>query len=177
MNQISTWLDRHNVGLTTLLVTAALLIGAALVVLLLNRLLNAWLSEVEPRLGWRYGSARLLARVITGMLWIITALLLLDIWGIGVGGVWTLLVSAATVVGVGFLATWTMISNITASVFLAVWRPFRLGDSVEILPENLKGRAIDRNLMFTTLREESGTVLQIPNNLFFQKIFRVASGG
>ena len=111
------------------------------------------------------------------MLWIITALLLLDIWGIGVGGVWTLLVSAATVVGVGFLATWTMISNITASVFLAVWRPFRLGDSVEILPENLKGRAIDRNLMFTTLREESGTVLQIPNNLFFQKIFRVASGG
>ena len=31
----------------------------------------------------------------------------------------------------------------------------------------------DRNLMFTTLREESGNVLWIPNNLFFQKIFRV----
>jgi hypothetical protein len=28
--------------------------------------------------------------------------------------------------------------------------------------------------MFTTQREESGTVLQIPNNLFFQKMFRVS---
>jgi small-conductance mechanosensitive channel len=43
-----------------------------------------------------------------------------------------------------------------------------------MLPENLKGRVMDRNLMFTTLSEESGSVLQIPNNLFFQKIFRVS---
>jgi len=28
--------------------------------------------------------------------------------------------------------------------------------------------------MFTILREESGIVLQIPNNLFFQKMFRVS---
>jgi len=28
--------------------------------------------------------------------------------------------------------------------------------------------------MFTVLREESGSVLQIPNNLFFQKMFRVS---
>jgi len=29
--------------------------------------------------------------------------------------------------------------------------------------------------MFTTLSEESGSVLQIPNSLFFQKMFRVGS--
>jgi small-conductance mechanosensitive channel len=46
-----------------------------------------------------------------------------------------------------------------------------------MLPENLKGRAVDRNLMFTALREEGGTILQIPNNLFFQKMFRVGGGG
>ena len=74
----------------------------------------------------------------------------------------------------GFLATWAMVSNVTASLFLTIWHPFRLGDTVELLPENLKGRAIDRNLMFTVLREESGSVLQVPNNLFFQKIFRVS---
>ena len=59
---------------------------------------------------------------------------------------------------------------------LAIWRPFRLGDNVELLPENLKGRAIDRNLMFTVLREDSGALLQVPNNLFFQKMFRVHGG-
>jgi hypothetical protein len=30
--------------------------------------------------------------------------------------------------------------------------------------------------MFTALRESGGAVLQVPNNLFFQKIFRVADG-
>ena len=47
-------------------------------------------------------------------------------------------------------------------------------DTVELLPENLKGRAVDRNLMFTVLAEDDGSFLQVPNNLFFQKIFRVA---
>jgi small-conductance mechanosensitive channel len=95
-------------------------------------------------------------------------------WGIGLGGVWAVVVSAITLIGVGFIATWAMISNFTASFFLVLWRPFHVGQAVEMLPENLKGRVIDRNLMFTTLSEESGSVLQIPNNLFFQKIFRVS---
>jgi small-conductance mechanosensitive channel len=68
-----------------------------------------------------------------------------------------------------------MISNFTASFFLVLWRPFQVGQTVEIFPENLKGRVVYRNLMFTTLSEESGSMLQIPNNLFFQKVFRVSS--
>ena len=27
--------------------------------------------------------------------------------------------------------------------------------------------------MFTTLREDGGNIIEIPNNLFFQKIFRI----
>ena len=98
----------------------------------------------------------------------------LDVWGVGLGGVWVILVGIITIIGVGFIATWAMISNFTVSFFLVLWRPFHVGQIVEMLPENLKGRVIGRSLMFTTLSEESGSVLQIPNNLFFQKIFRVS---
>jgi hypothetical protein len=31
--------------------------------------------------------------------------------------------------------------------------------------------------MFTVLREEGGSALHIPNNLFFQRIFRVSDTG
>ena len=99
--------------------------------------------------------------------------LILQLWGLSVSGLWALLASVAALIGVGFLAVWTIISNMTASFFITIWHPFRLGESVELLPENLSGRVIDRNLMFTVLREKSGTTLQIPNNLFFQKVFRV----
>jgi small-conductance mechanosensitive channel len=33
---------------------------------------------------------------------------------------------------------------------------------------------IDINLMFIVVRENGGAVIQIPNNLFFQKMFRVS---
>jgi small-conductance mechanosensitive channel len=114
---------------------------------------------------------------VLGAFWVVVATLVLEIWGVSVGGLWTVLVSAATVIGVGFLATWTMVSNMTASFFIAFWRPFRLGDDIEIVPENLKGRVIDSNLMFVVVREAGGAVIQIPNNLFFQRMFKVSSTG
>ena len=101
------------------------------------------------------------------------ALIILGLWGLDVSGIWALLISAAAIIGVGFLAVWTIVSNITASLFLSVWRPFKLGQTVEVLPENLKGRVIDRNLMFTVLRDGEDRVLQVPNNFFFQKMFWV----
>src|SRR6266550_2386113 len=128
--------------------------------------------------GWlEHSNVGTLTVVATGGLWVLAALLVLNLWGVSVGGLWTLLASAIAVIGVGFLAVWTIVSNVTASFFITVWRPFKLGQTVELLPENLKGRVIDRNMMFTVLREEGGSILQIPNNLFFQKVFRVTDGG
>jgi small-conductance mechanosensitive channel len=173
MADIAAWLDQYHVSLASILMTIALLVGASVVIVLLKGLLRGWLGRVEPRLRLRYETVLTITRAVSGALWVIVGMLVLEIWGISLGGFWTLLVSAATIIGVGFLATWTMVSNITASLFLAIWRPFRLGDSIEVLPENLKGRVIDSNLMFVVVREDSGALIQIPNNLFFQKMFRV----
>ncbi|WP_084810570.1 mechanosensitive ion channel family protein [Bradyrhizobium sp. NAS80.1] len=174
MTQVAEWLDHHNINVVTVVGTVAILIVAAIVILVLERLLRRWLSYLQSHLHLTDETNLTISRIVVAGLWILTAFAVLNIWGVGLGGVWTVLVSAITVIGVGFLATWAMISNFTASFFLALWRPFHFGQTVEILPENLKGQVTDRNLMFTTLREESGTVLQIPNNLFFQKIFRVS---
>jgi small-conductance mechanosensitive channel len=174
MNDFADWLDRHHISVVAVLATIAVVIGAFVLSHLLKRPLRESLRQVAPRLRLPYETVLTATRLLVGALWVIAAMLVLEIWGVSVGGLWTVLVSAATIVGVGFLATWTMISNITASFFIAVWRPFRLGDTIEILPENLSGRVIDTNLMFIVVRETSGAVIQIPNNLFFQKMFRVS---
>ena len=174
MNDFVGWLDRHNVNVVAVVATIAVLIGAFVISHLLKRPLRESLRQLAPRLRLPYETVLTMTRLLIGALWVVAAMLVLEIWGVSVGGLWTVLVSAATIVGVGFLATWTMISNITASFFIAFWRPFRLGDTVEMLPENLSGRVIDINLMFIVVRENSGAVIQIPNNLFFQKMFRVS---
>ncbi|HMA71736.1 MAG TPA: mechanosensitive ion channel domain-containing protein [Xanthobacteraceae bacterium] len=174
MNDVAAWFDRHNISLMAVLATIGLIIGAFALSYLLKRPLQNWLRRVASRLRLPYETVLTTTRVLIGLLWVVVATLVLEIWGISVGGLWTLVVSAATIVGVGFLATWTMVSNITASFFIAFWRPFHLGDNIEMLPENLKGRVIDSNLMFVVVREDAGAVIQIPNNLFFQKMFRVS---
>jgi small-conductance mechanosensitive channel len=176
MDQIVHWLNQSGISIVTVLATIVLLAGASIIIVLINRLLRRLIKRAEPRLQLPRDTLIIANRVATGSLWFITALLVLSLWGVSVGGLWTLLVSAAAVVGVGFLAVWTMISNVTAGLFITLWRPFHLGQTVELLPENLKGRVIDRNMMFTSLREEGGSAVRIPNNLFFQKMFRVSDG-
>jgi small-conductance mechanosensitive channel len=173
MDNVAAWFDRHSVPAVSVLLTIIIAAGASVLILFVQRLLKSWLKRLEVRLRLRYETVLTITRVVSGVLWLIVLMLVLEIWGIGVGGFWTVLVSLATVIGVGFLATWAMVSNMTASMFIAIWRPFRLGDTVELIPENIKGRVIDITLMFVVLREESGAVVQIPNNLFFQKMFRV----
>ena len=173
MNDLAVWLDRHNINVMAVLATVGLVVGAFALSYLLKRPLQDSLRQLASRVRLPYETVLTTTRLLIGTLWIVVAMLVLEIWGISVGGLWTLLVSAATIVGVGFLATWTMVSNITASFFIALWRPFHLGDDIEIVPENLRGRVIDSNLMFVVVRENGGAVIQIPNNLFFQKMFRV----
>jgi small-conductance mechanosensitive channel len=173
MDGVLAWLNHYNIRFETVLTTLGLLIAASIVILILNRLTWRLLRGVEQRAGVSYEALLTITRLIASIFWIVAILLILNLWGVSVSGLWTLLVSAAAVIGVGFLAVWTIISNITASFFITIWRPFHLGHTIELLPENLKGRVVDRNMMFTIVREEGGALLQIPNNLFFQKMFRV----
>jgi small-conductance mechanosensitive channel len=174
MTQIIEWLNQHNISVINTIGTVAILFLASIIILISSRFLNRWLINIQGRPNLTDETNFIINRVIIALFWMLTVFIVLDIWGVGLGGVWAVVFSAITLIGVGFIATWAMISNFTASFFLVLWRPFHFGQTVEMLPENPKGRVIDRNLMFTTLSEDSGSVIQIPNNLFFQKIFRVS---
>ena len=167
------WLNQHNINVVLVIGTIAILIVASFIILVLSGLLRQWLTYLQGRLHLSHEATLIVNRVFVAVLWVLTASIILNTWGVALSGIWAFLVSAITIIGVGFLATWAMISNFTANFFLIVWRPFQFGQTVEILPENIKGRVTDRNLMFTILREESGSERVILNNFFFQKMFRV----
>jgi small-conductance mechanosensitive channel len=166
--------DQYGIRIELVLGSVAILVVCGALIVVIERSVRRLLHRVGPRI--HLGPAGVLAagRLVRLLAWTVVALVVLEYWGIGVGGAWTLLGSAAAVIGVGFLAVWTMISNITASLLISLWRPFHLDETVELLPEKLGGKVVERNLMFTVLREGEGSVVLVPNNLFFQKIFRVS---
>ncbi len=174
MTNLREWLGHFGIDFSAVLGTAAIVLAGSVVILFVTRFLHGFMRRLESHVRIPTETALLIIRVAGTALWVLLGALVINFWGISISGFWAFVASAATVVGVGFLATWTMISNATANLFIIIWRPFRLGETVELLPENVKGRVIDRSLMFTALREERGAILQVPNNLFFQKMFRVS---
>lgn len=108
--------------------------------------------------------------------------LLIVLQQIGVfGQAWAVLTAVLAAIAVGFVASWSVLSNATCALLLLVYRPFRVGDEVELLEPDgrvgVSGRVIDLNLLFTTLLDGGDAVVRIPNNLFVQKYSRVRREG
>ena len=164
------WLSNWQQFVPSLLI---FVLGAVLLTLL-QRILGRALARASRHTPLKAESAMVIQRLIGSALWLLLILITLRHLGVNVDGLWTLLLSVLAVVGVGLLAVWAMVSNITANFFILIWKPYELGERVELIPDGIKGRAVDRSLMFTILREDDGSTLMVPNNLFFQRIVRRA---
>lgn len=94
------------------------------------------------------------------------------------GSLWAMLGTVAALVAVGFVAVWSVLSNLSCTVLILFFRPFEVGDELEFTdPANLRGRVINLNFAYTTLKDDEGRLIQIPNNLFFQRIIKRRVGG
>jgi small-conductance mechanosensitive channel len=84
----------------------------------------------------------------------------------------TILTATVAMVAIGFIAVWSMVSNVTATLLLVTVRPFNIGDSVQFAGEEVKGKVVDVNLFYTTIDTDGEECYQIPNNMFFQKVLK-----
>ena len=148
---------------------AALAAAAILTTVLLSRpgrSRSATSLVVRRRLGLPKGVARWL---VIGGLAVATLLAL----GIDLQGLWSTVVAALSLVAIGFVAMWSILSHMLASILIVIFRPFEVGDRVEIVGDDpVLGEVTDLNPVYTTLRAEDGGTLQVPNNLFFQKALK-----
>lgn len=107
--------------------------------------------------------------------------------GINVSSIIAGLLTVAGMIAIGFIAVWSVMSNIFCAGFLILFNLFEIEDEIEVMEpvggSGLKGKVVDFNLMFTTLEEkfdqaeDTNTILtQIPNNIFFQKSMRRRKG-
>lgn len=88
-----------------------------------------------------------------------------------------LIVGGFALVAIGVVAVWSILSHMTATALLILFRPFSIHDWINFPGEEVGGRVIDLNLFYTLLNnDEAGEHFIVPNNLFFQKTFRHIPG-
>ncbi|MBE0622417.1 MAG: mechanosensitive ion channel family protein [Burkholderiales bacterium] len=155
------------------------------VALLLSRMLRRLIVRLHESEHLAPIMARRLQTFRRWTILVVTILILMQAFGV-FGNAWALISTGLAAMALGFVAAWSMLSNATAALLLLTFRPFRLGDTVELVEPagtGVGGRVVDINLMYTILSvppaekepTEAPQLLHIPNNLFFQKIVRTRS--
>lgn len=132
-------------GVAVVIVVALLLSQA------LKRLINVLrdLKHVSPQIALRLHAVR------RWSITLFTILVVLETLGI-FRGAWALISTALAALALGFVAAWSVLSNATAAMLILIFRPFRVGDEVDMLdPSNgfpVGGIVLDMNLLYTTLQ-------------------------
>lgn len=92
------------------------------------------------------------------------------VWEISFQGLSLYIASIFTVVGVALFANWSILSNMTASVILFFFFPYRIGQQIKIVDgdNSVEGEIIDITLFYVIIKSEK-TICSYPNNLLIQK--------
>ncbi len=167
--------------LSVTLLRAAVILAVALAVHLLGR---RALERVD-RAGRLSSNTRFIATaVLKWGLVVIASVAVMQQFGISVHALWTALSAVFVLVAVGFVALWSVLSNMLCAVFLVLFAPFRIGDRIEIIEvvlndgtkQGLRGTVTGIDLIYTTLQDDDDSTVRIPNNMLFQRAIRTTSG-
>ncbi len=129
----------------------------------------------------------ILSNIVKWFIAIVVILLALGFFGVSVNTLWAALSGVLALVALGFVAVWSVLSNVLCSVLLIIFPPFRIGDEIEIQEPtanfSVKGKVVSINMLMTSL-DVSGessdgsadNIMRVPNNIFFQKYVRCIPG-
>jgi MscS family membrane protein len=99
------------------------------------------------------------------------------VWDVNFKGLSIYIASGFTVVGAALFANWSILSNITASIILFFYAPFKIGASIEIIDKEhpVKGKVIDITWFSIQILMEDGYMVSYPTNLAIQKPIKLLS--
>lgn len=132
------------------------------------------IDKVAAKLEYQRPRVKLFKKVLHFIVVLICALLLMLIWGVNQSRLLFFMSSFLTVLGVAFVAQWSILSNITATIILFFNHPVRIGDKIAIAEKDavVEGRVSDIGIFFINIKTEDGELITIPSNLFIQKAIK-----
>lgn len=104
------------------------------------------------------------------ILYVVFIILITVIWGVKLKEFTVFISSVLAVLGVGFFAQWSILSNLTASVILFFSHPVRIGNRIRIIEKdyNWTGTVTDITGFFLFMTTDDDENITIPNSIVLQ---------
>ncbi|MBE4203709.1 mechanosensitive ion channel domain-containing protein [Vibrio parahaemolyticus] len=138
---------------------------------ILKRIVNRAILNLATSKGVKKARLSFIQRCFNVALLFLTASVFAIITGIGYGDVSLFLSSIFAVLGVAFIAQWSILSNITASFLIFFVFPYRVGDRIKVVDkdEDICGEIQEIRMFHVLIKHDNGNLITYPNNLMLQK--------
>jgi small-conductance mechanosensitive channel len=114
---------------------------------------------------------KLTIRIVNLLLSIVAIVFISAIWGVKQSQMAVFISSVMAVLGIAFVAQWSLLSNITAGLILFFNHPLKIGDHIKIIEKDfiIEGIINDITFFFVHIKTENKEKISIANNIFLQK--------
>ena len=105
------------------------------------------------------------------LVYIFAGVIIAAIWGVEFKQLIIFMSSIIAILGVGFIAQWSILSNLTASVILFFNHPMRIGDRIRVFEKdyNFVGEVKDITGFFVFMRTDNGENITLPTSFVLQR--------
>lgn len=143
-----------------------------LIILLAVKLFsNKAIGRILQRFDLDFERKKITQKIVNLFMIIGTVLTVAGIWNIDQTQLIVFLTSMLTILGIAFVAQWSILSNITSSLILFFTHPLKIGEDIEIFDKDyaVSGKVEDISFFFIHIRDVNGHLITIPNNVALQK--------
>ncbi len=142
-----------------------------IVFFIINKAINRQLIKLGERKNVSHERIFYIQKTVQIILLIIALFTIGLLLGINYDKFGFILSTLFTVVGVALFAQWSILSNVTASLIIFFFFPYRVGDTIRIQDDKelLEGCIEEITLFHLLIRQAEGDLISYPNSLVFQK--------
>lgn len=150
-------------------------LSVIIILMLIRRLVGNIVRSRLKHANFDTNRAQVTVKLLQIIYFVVFLISLAGIWGLEGSKVVTFIGTALTIVGVGFFAQWSLLSNITSGLILFFSHPLKIGDYIAIVDKDfpLQGQIEDITLFFIYVRDHEDRVFSISNTIMIQKTFRL----
>lgn len=161
-------METHFVKIIETLIAIVALVVAHLFT---RRGINSMLKKIHFPLQRRKLTLRMINLLLT-----ITAIVFISaIWGVKQTDIVVFISSAMAILGIAFVAQWSLLSNITAGLILFFNHPLKIGDHIKILEKDfvIEGIVNDITFFFIHIKTENKEKITLSNTIVLQKTISI----
>jgi len=131
-------------------------------------------DKVAIKFAYQKQRTKIIKKLINTLTFFLCLGFLLFIWGVDQSELVFFISSLLTILGIAFVAQWSIISNITSTLIIFFNHPTKLGDTITVLDKDyqIEGRISDIGVFFVIITTVEGEKITIPSNIFMQKMIR-----